>query len=493
MRKTVTTTCALLVGLGLFLASARAGPWAEVGDAELRSDIEILSAAGVVDNITMQWPLPWASIMDRLGGGDLGNQPEYVRQAAERVRERGRSEARPYRPHATVTIDATNKADVVRGFAGLGREDVQASAGYEYLWKTTALLLKLGAKTTDHADRQVFIPDGSYIAQRLDAVVVYAGYKTHWWGPGWFSSLILSNNARPMPQIGIARAGTAPFKSSWLSWLGPWQMEFFVGLLDGPRVARNTIYDGFRFAFSPLPHLEIGLARTDEMCGSGHPCKPLKGYLNLFNQNNAVNIVNDEGSIDVRYSGAFRHFAYEIYAQAMNEDTSPFVHSGTSHLFGGSLWMPLRRGMARLTVEYADSFATRDLWGGSIFYGFAYNNYSYVDGMRYRDRTLGFSLDSDSRLFSAQINYTDDRSNSYTLTYHHAEISDASLTAAGTWRNVVTTAPVKFNLAEARVSIPFKLGEGHLRIDVEARLQDDQPRPARGVLATAEVALKFSI
>ncbi len=49
---------------------------------------------------------------------------------------------------------------------------------------------------------------------------------THWWGPGWISALALSNNARPIPQIGISRIDTSPFKTKWLSWMGPWQAEF---------------------------------------------------------------------------------------------------------------------------------------------------------------------------------------------------------------------------------------------------------------------------
>lgn len=268
-------------------------------------------------------------------------------------------------------------------------------------------------------------------------------------------------------------------------------MEFFVGVLDGPRIARNTIYDGFRFAFSPLPHLEIGLSRTDEMCGTGHPCKPIAAYLNINNQGNAPNMVNDEGTIDIRYSGAFAGWSYEIYTQAMNEDTNPFVHSGTSHLFGAGIWAAMMRGVGRLTIEYADSLATRDLWGGSIFAGVAYNNGQYPDGMRYRDRTLGFSLDSDSRLLSVQADFTDEKSRSFSLTYHRADISDSSISNATTttWKNVVTTAPVTINLLEARTNLPLELRDRTLRLGLVGRLQDDQPRPDRGFLASIEASL----
>ena len=266
-------------------------------------------------------------------------------------------------------------------------------------------------------------------------------------------------------------------------------MEFFVGVLDGPRIARNTIYDGFRFAFSPLPHLEIGLSRTDEMCGTGHPCKPIAYYFNLANQNNNINHVNDEGTIDLRYSGAFAGWAYEIYTQAMNEDTNPFVHSGTSHLFGASAWLPIRGGVERLTIEYADSLATRDLWGGGIFHGFAYNNYDYVDGMRYRGRTLGFSLDSDSRLLSVQANFTDDHARSFSLTYHRADVSDPLNTVG----NAVTTAPVTINFLEGRMDLPLRVNDRALQLSLVGRVQDGQPRPDRGFKASIEAALTVNL
>jgi hypothetical protein len=481
---------AAIVALSLTFSTAAAGPWAVVGDAQLRSDIEILASAGVIDNITMQWPLPWRGVLVRLKQpGALDGQPEYVRDAAMRVLARGGEDTKPGRLQASVAVDAASAPSVVRGFDALGRQDILGQGILEYQRGATTIHLALGARTVSGTDRQIFVPDGSYISRRVWGANIYAGYVEHWWGPGWISAMSLSSNARPVPQIGIARADTAPFESPWLSWLGPWQMEFFVGVLDGPRAARNTIYNGFRFGFSPLPHLEIGISRTDMMCGTGHPCKPLVGYFDLMNQDDAVNIVNDQGTIDIRYSGAFDHWAYELYAQAMNEDSNPIVHSGTSHLIGGSVWTPLYGGIGRLTVEYADSLATKDIWGGGVFHGFAYNNWQYTDGMRYRGRTLGFSLDSDSQLISLQASFTDRQARSYTLTYHHADISDP----LNTLGNAVTASPVTLNIVQGRVSLPLRLNDRSVQIDIEGRIQDEQPRPNRGFLASIEVAFTVDL
>lgn len=466
----------------------QASPWAEVGDGQLRSDLQVLAAAGVIDDVTMTWPLPWDGITTSLEPANaLDGQPDYVREAARRVLSKAQAQTRDHRLNATAQIDITNRPSVVYGFDGMGREGIQGTASAEMMLDTTSFRLSLGGELPglNHGSGH-FKPDGSYIAQKIGGAIVYAGYLSHWWGPGRFSALSLSNNARPFAHVGIARDSTTAFKTPWLSWMGPWQAEFLVGLLDGPRIARNTGYIGARFTMNPLPGLEIGIARTTELCGSGHSCNPFHDYFALANDNKTVNSVNEQGVIDLRYTGTIGGKAFELYTQMMNEDTSPITHSVTSHLFGGSLWFPIGGSTARLTAEYTDSVPTLDIFSfGNLLHGAAYNNSGYPDGMRYRGRTLGFSLDSDSRLASFQASWVSKNDWTYSLTYHHAQISNP----ANTQPNVVTTAPVTVNLGVAKVSMPFEWGT----LDVAGRLQDDQPRPNSGFAASVEVALTLNL
>jgi hypothetical protein len=461
----------------------------EIGDASLRSDVELLASARAVDTVTTQLPLPWAGLMDRLNDPQsLTGQPDYIITAADRLRERGKADtAKGW--HYAFSFDATGSPAVVRGYDALGRQSLESQASVEYVGPSTVVHLNLGARSVTKSDSQVFVPDGSYIAQRLGDTVVYAGYMSHWWGPGWTSALSLSTNARPVPQVGITRISTTPFSSPWLSWIGPWQVEFFVGVLDGPRAARNTIYDGTRITVSPLPGLEIAATRTDMMCGTGHPCKPLVGYFNPTNDSQKIDIVNDEATIEFKYSGQFHQWHYAAYMQLMNEDSNLVLESGSSHLYGASFWLPMFNGIGRLTLEYTDSTPTQNLFGGYAKHGYSYNNWEYPDGMRYRGRTLGFSLDSDSRLMTIQAAFSDARQVSYTLTYHSARISDP-LNFVG---NAVTAAPVNMNVFQGRVSLPFSLQDHAVHLDLEARYQDDQPRPGHGAVATAEAALRFGL
>jgi hypothetical protein len=478
-----------------------ASPWAEVGDAQLRSDVEILAAAGVIDDITTHWPIPWKGIYrDLEAAGSLNDQPAYVRAAAERLMRRAVAETQP-ELKASFSDDMTNLPSVVYGFDGLGRGEGQAQGSLEYMTNSFAARLSAGVFSPDLDGRgrtfttingvtehigNSFMPDGSYAAQRIGDALVYAGYITHWWGPGWISALSLSNNARPFPQVGIERNGTAPFSTPWLSWLGPWQAEYFIGILNGERVAKDTLYDGLRVTFNPLPGLEIGIARTDEFCGEGHPCKPLATYFDLQNTPQDPSRTNDEGSIDIHYTNTIGGQPFEVYTQVMNEDTNPIIHSDSSHLFGASTWIPAEQSTIRLTVEYTNSLATANIFSfGDYLYGNSYNDYKYTDGMRYDGRTLGFSLDSDSRLLSLQASWNDSGDRAYEISLHRAQISSPS-TGLG---NIITTTPVTVDLGEARISFPFR----SVKFDIAGRLQDDQPRPDHGIAASIEVALHFTL
>lgn len=460
-----------------------ASPWAEVGDAQLRADLDLLQAAGIIRGLTVHWPLPWASLQNELAGADLGAQPAVVRAAAERVLAKAQDGITPGNA-GSFYLDATNQASVVYGFDGMGRGDGQAQLSFEHNGDVFSGRVSLGAITRDFGSKpNKVMPDGTYLSLRLGDVRLYAGYLDHWWGPGEISALQLSNNARPMPQIGIARASTD--RSTWpvVSWLGPWQFEFFLGRLDGPQIQSNVDYSAARLTVSPINGLEIGIAKTEESCGQGHPCAPLRDYFVNMDFSNHPNNVNGEGAVDIKYGLDVWGIPFQVYAQLMNEDYSWLTSSGSSHLAGASIFLPAGANPLKLTLEYTDTIATKTPFSfGNDIYGYTYNDFQFPDGMHYRGRTLGFSLDTDSTLFSLQGNWSDAAGRFYELSLHHATIASSQAPHS----NRVTTAPILLNMAEARVSLPWE----SLRLDLAGRIQDDQPRPHHGAAAAAEVALR---
>jgi hypothetical protein len=474
---------AALVFLFVGLQPLSATPWAEVGDGQLRADLELLQAAGVLHGLTIHWPLPWQSVLDEVGGVDLAAQPETVRVAAQRLLAKAGGATAPGN-QLSLSLDATNRPSVVYGFDGMSRGEGQAQLSLDHNDDIFSGRISLGGFTPDFGSKaNKIMPDGTYFSLRLDDVRLYAGYLDHWWGPGEISALQLSNNARPMPQVGIERSSTQASNLPVLNWLGPWQAEFFLGYLDGPRTQTDEYFSGARLTVSPLPGLELAMARTEEFCGTGHTCVPLRDYFHFSNNPNSPNSTSDELAWDFKYSHALGDMPFQVYMQLMNEDYSWFNHSGTSHLFGASVWLPAPDNPLKLTAEYTNSIATLHPFSfGDDIYGFSYTNGTFVDGMRYRGRTLGFSLDDDATLLSLQGNWSDADGRFYELSLHHATIGSSQAPGA----NIVTAAPVLFNLAEARVSLPWQ----SIRLDLAGRMQDDQPRPHNGFAAAVEVAMR---
>jgi hypothetical protein len=255
-----------------------------------------------------------------------------------------------------------------------------------------------------------------------------------------------------------------------------------------------------RWSFNPLPGFEFALAHLQELCGTRHPCEPIAEWFNVYNSPGHVSKSKDETDFDLRYTNTFQGISYAIYNQEMDRDTGPFVHSDTSHLFGLSVWLPTGGAPVRITTEYADTISTRNFFSfGSDFYGITYNDYKYLDGWEYRGRTLGSSLDTDSRLASLHVNWSDSDDWAYTVSFYRASIespyslagylSYLGTNTAPTPVNRVTSAPVTIDIGEVRVHFPWR----NLAVDFALRLQDDQPRPSRGFTAAGEMALSYRL
>jgi hypothetical protein len=476
----------ILCGLLCGGAAASASPWAEAGDNQLRADIELLEAAGALRAVTTQWPLPWQAIVAGLQREGMAHQPEAVRRAAERVLRQAHVET-AQGVTGSLFLDAASRPSPIYGFDGMGRGEGEAQAALGFNAGLLSGRLAIGAITQNfRGNRTKLMPEESYLAARLGPVLVYGGYLSHWWGPGQISALQLSNNARPMPQVGIERSVATASSLPVLRWLGPWQVEFLLGKLDGPRIQTGTYYNALRLTVNPLPGLEVALTRTEQFCGTGITCVPVRDYFHFSNNANSVNNTSDEGGFDIKYADTVGAVPYQVYMQLMNEDYSWFEHSGTSHLFGASVFLPTSGNPLKLTAEYTNSIATHHPFSfGDDIYGFSYTNSTLVDGMRYRGRTLGFSLDDDSTLLSLQGSWSDTAGRFYELSLHHATIGSSHSLGS----NIVSVTPVLLNMAEMRVTLPWQ----GFKLDLAGRLQDDQPRPHSGFAASIEAALRVPL
>ncbi|WP_417624793.1 capsule assembly Wzi family protein [Paremcibacter congregatus] len=452
-----------IFSLSMLSTAVQASPWAAVGDMQLRNDVEVLARHGVIAGPVNTWPISWKQItrgLSRTGEMDL---PAYVRLAAMRVKEKIPGEFR-----AAAHLQLTNNPAIVRGFAKTARNDLDASATFEYNNDDsgTTVHLEGGYRKGDGEDYAHL--DGSYLSQDWGNWSVYAGAFDRWWGPGRESTLILSNNARPMPSVGLRRIEPKAFESKWLSWIGPWQWDMFVAKMEEDRHIPNALVAGMRLSFEPLENFEVGLSRTMQLCGDGRPCgfntwtRALISVGDLDNTGTANEPGNQLASIDLAYSMAVgERTSLKLYAEGTAEDQNVVLPFQFAKLIGASLYGPYGDDGAswRLTTEYSDTTSRHAWLFGKRKNNTLYEHFIYKSGYRYKGRSLGHSLDNDSKLISVIVQYQGSNDWEYTAQYHYADIN-----VDGNGKNTVSVPNKRISIFE--VLLQRNIGFGKIKIDL---------------------------
>ncbi len=388
-----------LLSILLSAASAQAGVWLPPDDRALRSDVQLLADAGVLAIPMTTWPLSWLDVQEGLESAAT-HQDAAVQAALSRVRRRAEAALEGLGFHSRLSLQ--DGSPVLRAFGNRPREEAEIAVGAEWVGERFSGDLQVAA-VSDPRDDETVRWDGSYAVFQLGNWWLGADKVSRWWGPGWEGSLILGNNARPVPGVTLQRVRSTPFETEWLSWLGPWQFVAFVGELEEERHVPNAKLFGARLVFRPLDSLELGLSRAAQWGGEGRPedfdtfWRMVVGDDNSWTaEARAEEPGNQLAGYDLRWRlpglpGAF-------YAQAIGDDESNGLPTAKMMLYGLEGWGSSAWGRHRLHLEYADTANRRGWTLSATGFNYTYNHGVYRDGYRYYDQSLGHSMDNDGRL-----------------------------------------------------------------------------------------------
>lgn len=399
-----------LAGTTYLASLAWASPFISPGDLSLRHDIQFLADLGVIRGPVSTWPLSWGAISADIRGyvGPQAGRAD-VANAMQRVLVRARWETQADRVYFRATASVAEEPTRIRSFENTPRESGEVGVGINYTgdWYTVSLNVQAVDSASDGEDIRA---DGSVVGIVLDNYSLTVNTLERWWGPGWDGSLILSNNARPIPALSLDRNFPKPFESRWLKWIGPWDLSMHFGQMESDRVVPDAQFFGMRFNFKPLPSLEIGLSRTAQWCGEGRPCNLetfgdlLLGRDNIGDDN--IGASNEPGNqlagFDFRWATRVFGAPMAIYGQFIGEDEAgglPSRYLGQIGLEGTGAWRD--QWSYRWFTEYASTKCR--FYETDEFNNCAYNNGIYQTGYRYRGRTIGHGLDNDSRVVSAGL------------------------------------------------------------------------------------------
>ncbi len=407
--------------------SVGAAPWIKPDNIEARHHIELLSAAGVLSTPITQWPVMWRSI-----GPDL--KAALHKKLSARERESvllllGEYNAARKPVHGSATLRYADQERTVLGGFGHGNQApsyAEVSAGFTS--GSWAGELKVGYAITKEAEEHRRL-DGSYLATALGNWAFSVGAVDKWWGPGWQNSMILSDNARPVPGINVQRVNTAPFDTPLLSWLGPWQFSAFIGQLESDRAVPEAKLLGMRVAFKPVHWLEVGLSRTAQWGGEGRP-ENLDTFSDLLigrdnRGDNSVTIDNEPGNqlggVDIKVSHSVPWGSLGTYLNAIGEDEAGGAPSRYVYTAGFDGTIAAQAGTLRWFTEYTDSAA--GALDDEYHFNYAYEHGIYQTGYRYKGRPLGASIDSDSRMTTLGLHWYMNDGNAWRLRWSEVDLN----------------------------------------------------------------------
>jgi hypothetical protein len=438
------------------------------GDLALRQDIQRLADYGIVSGTVTTWPLAWGPILENIESADAANLPPAVLDALVRVQRRANWETRTQELTFNTKLGFADNATRIRSFQDTPRGRAEVSAGISWIdsWFSADINAQYVDSDQDDEDGRL---DNSMIGVVIGNWSVAASTQERWWGPSWDGSLILSNNARPIPSLTIDRVFTDAFETKWLSWLGPWQLE-------KEREVPNARFFGMRFNFRPLPSLEIGLSRTAQWCGDDRPCDfdtfvdLLLGKDNIGDS--GIGEENEPGNqlagLDFRWAPGFWKMPIAVYGQFIGEDEA----GGFPSRYMGQLGVEwsgylFDRWSSQVFAEYSGTSC--QFHESSKIYNCGYNHTIYRTGYRFRNRPIGHGADNDAELISAGLVLVDTDE-----TQWRALLRLGKLNAGGAPDSRNTLTPTQQDIASVDISHSRAYWFGVLDVGVGYETLDDE-------------------
>ncbi|MBZ2168436.1 capsule assembly Wzi family protein [Marinobacter sp. F4216] len=398
-----------------YSSAPAASPWINPGDAYARFKVQQAADRGEVEATVTTWPLSRANAKNDTKADGNPDQSLWTDLAG------------PIGGSAEVSFSGSTSPVMIRGFGGAVREKGELDISLEYVGDSIAVGFS-PSYVPDPTDDENLRLDGSYLAGTFSNLTVGAGYIDRWWGPGWQSSMILSDNARPIPSVWLSRRNTQASESPWLSWLGPWHFTVFAGQLEEERVVPEAKLIGVRVNFRPLEGLEVGLSRLMQWGGDGRPesgstlWEAIIGDDNTYADDGRRDPANQLAGIDVRYGFLVRRSTVGLYAHVVGDDEAGYLPSRKIYQFGLDWTTAFGGAEQQWFLEGVDTMTEGGL-GGEPRPNYAYEHHTYKSGFRYLGRNIASTFDSDARALTIGMFHFFDEANYWNANITYAELN----------------------------------------------------------------------
>jgi hypothetical protein len=244
----------LILAMSLFSAAVFASAWIGTQDKQLHYDVQTLAEWGYLDSTVSTYPIPWKGIAGQLASLSGQAMPDMPAQAYARLLHHLNNQKHQTFRHFLTLQGATDDVrfrSLDDGVEETGKLTLTSEFTHEHWSGQVAINYASGGETN---------LDNSFIAYQLGDWNLRAGSMDQFWGPAQSSSLILSNNTRPLKSLALSRSVTTRSEHPWLSWLGPWYFTTQLGQMESDRVVPDTKLLQTRFTARPFSGFEFGVS-----------------------------------------------------------------------------------------------------------------------------------------------------------------------------------------------------------------------------------------
>ncbi|WP_338617685.1 capsule assembly Wzi family protein [Pigmentiphaga sp. CHJ604] len=378
----------------------------EAGNQELRDDLQWLVDREIIGYVsTATWPIPVSVLETAL---EARKKKELTRADVHAILSVRRYLDDQKRTSFGVTAQVNTDSLPQLGFAS---QSLAAGTGGVYLQgggddfagklQVNGLLDPLTSKQAKGS------LEGSYISAQVLGQALYVGQLAHFWGPGVDGSLNWGNAGTSIPGIGLQRARQSAPEHEWLSWIGPWGYELFLGQLQHDKAVPGARVINMRVFVQPLKGLELGASRFIEWGGRGRD----NGWGSLWNalRGNSNDVTpgrdpsNELSGFDMRYTFGLGGNPVTVYSQVAGEDEAGGLPSHYLAQLGVQYKHALGATRMQWHVEAADTTASRIFGLGDGRAGTAYNHITYKDGLYHDGLPIGHPIGGSGRMLSAGV------------------------------------------------------------------------------------------
>lgn len=412
------------------VAQAQNAAMIEAGNQELRDDVQWLVDRGIIGFVsTSTWPIPVSVLETALEARKktgLTRADVHAILAVRRYLD-DQKNAR-YGLIAQVNTDSIPQL----GFASQSRAAATGGAYIQGGNDVVAGKLQVNGLLDPLTGKQSKANlEGSYVSARFLGQALYVGQLAHYWGPGADGSLNWGNAGTAIPGIGLQRARQTAPESNWLSWVGPWGYNLFLGQLQHDTAVPRARVINMRVFVQPLQGLEVGASRVIEWGGQGRD----NGWSSLWNalKGNSNNPGNDPSNelsgIDIRYTFGLWGNPLTLYGQLAGEDEAGGLPS--HYLAQAGMQFKHMMGTTRMQwyAEAADTTAKRVFGLSDGLVGTAYNHSTYKNGLYHDGLPIGHPIGGSGRMLSAGVTMVPDDFryfSRYSFRFMQAQVNSAN-------------------------------------------------------------------